>query len=247
MEALASSGYIAVAIDHPYAAAFTVFSDGRVALNDPALLPPAGRTQPGDQELREQLSATAAADQSFVMDQLQLLNGGQLDSRFAGKLDLQRIGLTGVSYGGGAMVWTCHRDPRCKAGLAQDGWYEPLPDSIVTEPLRQPFMFMQSETQMWKLDNLTRLDKLYQSADAPAYHLKFAGVLHADFGDYPLLTPLSAPLMYERGSLRGERTLQVIDAYLLAFFDTYLKNQSAPLLVGPSPDYPEVHFESHAP
>jgi predicted dienelactone hydrolase len=30
MEALASSGYIAIAIDHPYAAAFTVFSDGRV-------------------------------------------------------------------------------------------------------------------------------------------------------------------------------------------------------------------------
>ncbi|MGQ0600583.1 MAG: alpha/beta hydrolase family protein [Anaerolineales bacterium] len=247
MEALASSGYIAIAIDHPYAAAFTVFSNGRVVVNDPAMLPPAGRNQPGDQEAREELQATLVADERFVMDQLQLLNAGQLDARFAGKLDLQRIGLTGVSLGGGAIVWTCQLDARCKAGLVQDGWYEPLPETVVTEPLRQPFMFMQSETQMWKLDNLARLDTLYQGVSAPAFHLKFAGVLHADFGDYPLLTPLSAPLMYERGTLNGERTLQVVDAYLLAFFDQYLKNQPSRLLNGPALDYPEAQFESHSP
>lgn len=245
MEALASSGYVAIAIDHPYAAAFTVFSDGRVVVNDPAMLPPAGRNQPGDQEAREKLQATLVADVRFVMDQLQLLNAGQLDSRFAGKLDLQRIGLTGVSLGGGAVVWTCHLDARCKAGLAQDGWYEPLPETVVSEPLRQPFMFMQSETQMWTMDNLARLDTLYQGVSTPAFHLKLAGVLHYDFGDYPLLTPLGA-LLPERGRLNGERTLQVVDAYLLAFFDTYLKNQPSPLLNGPGLDYPEVHFESHS-
>jgi predicted dienelactone hydrolase len=246
MEALATAGYIAVAIDHPYAAAFTVFPDGRVALNDPAILPPAGRTQPGDQGMREKLAAIVAADERFVIDQLQALNAGKVDSRFAGTLDLQRIGLTGVSLGGGAMVWTCHLDARCKAGLVQDGWYEPLPESIVAEPLHQPFMFMQSETQMWNLDNLARLDKLYRSVNAPAYHLKLAGVLHADFGDYPLLTPLTG-LLYERGTLNGERTLQVVDAYILTFFDKYLKNRQTPLLEGPSLDYPEVHFESHSP
>jgi predicted dienelactone hydrolase len=246
MEALASSGYIAVAIDHPYAAAFTVFPDGRVVLNDPAILPDPDRPQPGDQEMRERLSATVAADERFVIDQLQGLNEGKFDSRFAGKLDLQRIGLTGVSLGGGAMVWTCHVDARCKAGLVQDGWYEPLPESIVAEPLHQPFMFLQSETQMWKSDNLARLDKIYSSANAPAYHLKFAGVLHADFGDYPLLTPLTG-LLYERGMLNGERTLQVLDAYILAFFNKHLKNQPSPLLDGPSLEYPEVHFKSHSP
>ena len=246
MEVLASSGYIAIAIDHPYAAAFTVFSNGRVVLNDPAMLPPAGRNQPGDQEARTALEATLVADERFVMDQLQLLNAGKLDSRFAGKFDLQRIGLTGVSLGGGAMVWTCHIDMRCKAGLAQDGWYEPLPQTVLSEPLRQPFMFMQSETKMWKMDNQARLDTLYQGGSAPAFHLKLAGVLHDDFGDYPLLTPLGA-LLPERGTLNGERTLQVVDAYLLAFFDEYLKNQPSPLLNGPSLDYPEVQFESHSP
>ena len=246
MEALASSGYIAVAIDHPYAASFTVFSNGRVGVNNPAMLPPAGRNQPGDQEAREKLEATIVADQRFVMDQLELLNAGKLDPRFAGKLDLGRIGLTGVSLGGGAMVWTCQLDPRCKAGLAQDGWYEPLPEAMISQPLHQPFMFMQSDTQRWKMDNLARLDMLYHGVDTPAFHLKLAGVLHDDFGDYPLLSPVSA-LLPERGSLKGERTLQVVDAYILAFFDTYLKDQPSSLLNGPSHDYPEVHFESHTP
>jgi platelet-activating factor acetylhydrolase isoform II len=246
MEALASSGYIAVAIDHPYAAAFTVFPNGRLVLNDPAILPPAGRNQPGDQEAREKLEATLVADERFVMDQLELLNAGKLDSRFAGKLDLQRIGLTGVSLGGGAMVWTCHIDMRCKAGLAQDGWYEPLPETVVSEPLRQPFMFMQSETQMWKMDNLARLATLFQGGGAPAFHLKLTGVLHYDFGDYPLLTPLNG-FLPERGALSGERTLHVVNAYMLAFFDKYLRNQPSSLLNSPSLDYPEVQFESHSP
>jgi predicted dienelactone hydrolase len=247
MEALASSGYIAVAIDHPYASSFTVFSDERVVFNNPDFLPPAGRDQPGDQEAREKMQAMIVADQRFVMDQLELLNDGKLDPRFARKLDLQRIGLTGVSLGGGATVWTCQVDDRCKAALIQDGWYEPMPDTVIAERLHQPFMFMQSETQMWKMDNLARLDALYQGVNAPAFHLKLAGVLHIDFGDYPLLSALSAPLVYERGTLNGQRTLHVVDAYILAFFNQYLKNQPSPLLNGPSPDYPEVQFESHSP
>ena len=244
MEALASSGYIAIAIEHPYATAFTIFSDGRVVYNDPAMLPPAGRNLPGDQAAREKLQAIVVADVRFVMDQLQLLNAGEVASPFAGKLDLQRIGLTGLSLGGGAITWTCQIDPRCKAGLAMDGWYEPIASSVLATPLRQPFMFMQSETQMWKMDNLARLDSLYQGVNAPAYHLKFSGVLHNDFSDYPLETPLSAPLMHERGTLNGARTVKIVDNYILAFFDQYLKKQPSALLQGPSPDVPEVQFKS---
>jgi len=246
MEALASSGYIAVAIGHTYGEMFTVFSDGRVVLNNPAILPPEGRRQPGDQAAGEALEATFVADERFVMDQLERLNAGQLDSRFAGKIDLQRVGLVGVSTGGGSIVWACHLDVRCKAGLAMDGWYEPLPETVLSEPLRQPFMFMQSETKLWKSDNLARLDELYQGVGAEAYHLKLTGVLHYDFGDYPLVTPLSA-LLPERGALDGERTVQVINSHMLAFFDKYLKDQPTPLLNGPSPDYPEAQFDSHSP
>ena len=142
------------------------------------------------------------------------------------------------------MLWTCQLDARCKAGLAMDGWYEPLPQEILSQPLHQPFMFMQSGTKMWKMDNLARLETLYQAVNGPAYHLKMAGLLHDDFGDYPLLTPLGW-LLHERGTMDGQRALQVVDAYLLAFFDQYLKDQPSPLLKGPSPDFPEVQFAAH--
>jgi predicted dienelactone hydrolase len=243
MEALASSGYVAIAIDHPYAAAFTAFPKGRVVLSDLKLLPKPGRNQPGDQEKREKWQAPIVADQRFVIDQLQRLNEGKLDSRFAGKLDLQRIGLTGVSLGGGAATWTCHIDSRCKAGLAQDGWYEAMPEKLILQPLKQPFMFMQSETKSWRGDNLARLDRLFKNVSAPVFHLKLAGVLHNDFGDYPLLSPVSM-MLPERGTLRGDRTLKVVNAYLIAFFDQYLKNLPSPLLKGRSIDYSEVQFEA---
>jgi hypothetical protein len=106
-------------------------------------------------------------------------------------------------------------------------------------------MSMQSETKSWKGDNLACLDRQYQRVNAPAFHLKLAGVLHNDFGDYPLLSPLSS-LLPERGVLKGDRTLHLVNAYLLAFFDRYLKNQPSPLLNGSSIDYPEVQFESHS-
>jgi predicted dienelactone hydrolase len=244
MEALASSGYVAIAIDHPYAAAFTAFPDGRVILSDLKLLPKPGRNQPGDQEKREKWQTPIVADQRFVIDQLQRLNEGKLDARFAGRLDLQHIGLTGVSLGGGAAAWTCHIDMRCKAGLAQDGWYEAMPKNLISQSLKQPFMFMQSETKSWKGDNIARLDRQYQGVSAPAFRLKLAGVLHNDFGDYPLLSPVSA-ILPERGTLKGDRTLKVVNAYLIAFFDQYLKNQPSPLLNGAAINYPEVQFDAH--
>ncbi len=238
VEALASSGYLAVAIDHTYGAMFTVFSDGRAVLNTPEVLPP------GDQQAAEVLEATYAADVRFVMDQLELLNAGQSDTRFAGQFDLQRVGLMGHSTGGGAIVWACALDPRCKAGLAMDGWFEPLPEAILSEPLHQPFMFMKSETAFWEGDNQARLESLYQGVEEDAIRLTILGTLHQDFSVLPLVTPISG-LLTERGPLDGDRTLKIVTDYLLAFFDRYLKSEASPLLNGPSPEYPEVQFESH--
>ena len=43
------------------------------------------------------------------------------------------------------------------------------------------------------------------------------------------------------------RAVQVVNAYLLAFFDEHLKGEQSPLLDGPSPDYPEVSIEVREP
>ena len=239
-EALASHGYIAVAVDHTYGAMFTVFPDGRLAPNDPAAIPPevpADAYQTGIQ----QLEAVYAADLRFVMDQLTLVNSGAIPSPLTGRLDLTRMGLYGHSTGGGAVVLACSQDQRCRAGLGMDAWLEPVPQPVLAQGLTQPFLFMRS--QVWaSADNDARLNTLYAGAQAGVIRLTIAGTKHYDFTMLPLLTPL-APALGLKGPISGQRGMAIITDYLLAFFDHTLKGQDRPLLDGPSPSYPEVTFE----
>lgn len=246
MEALAASGYIAVAIDHPYAMMFIVFPDGRVVVNNPAILPERDTTGQF-QRASETLEGVFAADDRFVMDQLEKLNAGSLDTRFAGRLDMRKVGLYGHSTGGGGIVRACSTDTRCKAGLAMDAWLEPVPDAILTKPLSQPFLFMRSErTDVWAPGggNDARLDTVYRGTGNDAYRMTILGTMHDDFTVVPILTPVNT-LLAERGPLPADRTLQIITDYILAFFNKYLKDEPSPLLNGASADYPEVKFESH--
>jgi pimeloyl-ACP methyl ester carboxylesterase len=241
-EALASHGYIAVAVDHTYGAMLTVFPDGRVALNDPAAIPP---QSPADvyQAGIETLEATYAADLHYVMDQLALVNSGAIPSPLTGRLDLTKVGLYGHSTGGGAVVLACSQDKRCRAGLGMDAWLEPVPAAVILQPLTQPFLFMRS--QVWaSAENDGRLDALYRGAQGGVARMTIAGTRHYDFTLLPLLTPL-APALGLKGPINGQRGMAIITNYLLAFFDQALKGQSRPLLAGPSADYPEVTFERH--
>lgn len=244
MEALASHGYIAVSIDHTYGAMFTVFPDGRVALNNPDALP--DNAPPDEyQKDSETVEATYAADIRFVLDQLEQWNAGSGDGRFAGRLDMTRVGLFGHSTGGGAVVLACSLDPRCTAGLGMDAWVVPIPASVVPGPIAQSFMFMRSE--VWATDkNKARLDVLYNVLTGSAYRLTIKGTGHYDFTLLPLLTPL-APYLKLKGPLEGNRAIQIVTDYMLAFFDKHLKGLAEPLLDGPSPAYPEVIFDSRQP
>ena len=239
-EALASHGYIAVAIDHTYGAMVTVFADGRVALNNPAALPDG---VPADEYQRasETVEATYAADLRYVLDQLTQLNSGAIPSPLAGRLDLAHVGLYGHSTGGGAVILACSQDVRCQAGLTMDAWLEPVPAPVLAQGLAKPFLFMRS--QVWAAGvNEPLLNTLYGAAQADEYRLVIQGTKHYDYTLLPLLTPL-APALGLNGPIEGRRGLAIITDYLLAFFDRYLKGQPSPLLDGPAPGYPEVNFE----
>ncbi len=239
MEALASAGYIAVGIDHTYGAMVTVFPDGRVALNNPEALPDGE----GFESASQILEATYAADVSFVLDELERLNVG--DGLLAGRLDVSRVGVFGHSTGGGAVVMACAQDARCKAGLGMDAWLEPVSDDVIAASLSQPFLFMNSE--LWATgDNQPVLDELLAGLTQTGYRMTIRGTRHYDFTLLPLLTPL-APALKLKGPIEGQRGMQIITDYLLAFFDKHLKGESEPLLDGPSAAYPEVIFERRTP
>jgi predicted dienelactone hydrolase len=112
-EDLASHGYIVVAIDHTYVSAASVFPD-RTVLSQEATTDfgpdPAGM-----------ITQIMAEDASFVIDQLEEMNAGKVESIFKGKLDLEKIGVIGHSVGGAVAYNLAINDPRVKAAIDLDG------------------------------------------------------------------------------------------------------------------------------
>jgi predicted dienelactone hydrolase len=236
-EALASRGYIAVAVDHTYGAMVTVFENGETALNNPAAIP-TGVPDAEYQRAITQLEATYAGDLSFVLDQLERLNAGVIPSPLAGRLDLTRIGVYGHSTGGGATVVMCAADPRCTAALGMDPWLEPVPGEVIEAGLAQPFLAMMSQT--WSSPaNDALVDRLLGAGSGDRAKMTIAGTGHYDFTLLPLLTPL-APALGLKGPIDGQRGMQIVTENLVGFFDRYLKSGG---IVNPAM-YPEVTFET---
>lgn len=235
LEEMASHGYIVFAIYHTYVTPITMFPDGRIVTFS---LPESLDTYPATYVHR-----VASEDQIFVANQLQALNNDD-GSMFAGKLNLEMLGVFGHSMGGTAAVLSCYQDSRFRACVNEDGFSDVLYQTY--EGILQPFMYMQKENNRdapWI--------SLYQSVRGPGYNLFLDGFGHLSFGDFTW-GPVSSSLPGRETSVRlvwvgdveGLRAIQIVRVYLLAFFDTYLKGEENVLLDGPSAEYPEVNFES---
>ncbi|MEP7292230.1 MAG: prolyl oligopeptidase family serine peptidase [Chloroflexota bacterium] len=219
-EALASHGYIVASINHPYTSAAVTFPDGRTTMLE------------FDFGSSLAQAAQLAADQSFVLDQLELLNAGEPESLFSGRLDLERVGVFGHSAGGNATALTFTSDSRFKAAINEDGSYVP---AARTGEITYPLMHMASEDFSLNM-------RTFSNYDAPVYNLTFNGFGHTDFTDF-----LAWGIFPLHGTVDRARALEITNAYIVAFFDQALKGEPSPLLSGASADYPEVDFQSNAP
>jgi pimeloyl-ACP methyl ester carboxylesterase len=150
------------------------------------------------------------------------------EEQFAQRLDLENIGLSGYSLGGSIVAMATAEDERIKATISQDG----LPPSFDYSRIKQPYMLFQAEEDF--ADEFTQFG-------GPTYLVASDHLVHTSFGDY-FFWPHHLDLPAE--IVDGARGTQIIDAYVIAFFDRYLKGEEAPLLDGPSPDYPEVEIEA---
>ncbi len=99
-------------------------------------------------------------------------------------------------------------------------------------------MFMQSEGA----GNINRL--FFERAKNHAYYVVVKGTKHFNYSDFSLFSPdyQKAGLL---GPIDGARMEGIMNAYVLAFFNKYLKGKDTPLLKGPAASYPEVEFSSH--
>src|SRR5712691_10096741 len=115
-EDLASHGYIVVGFDAPYRTFVVVLPDNRVVIRPPTNDP---ENLQADQAngLINRLLPMWTSDTAFVVTQLGHLNAADPSGKFTGRLDMQRLGMFGHSFGGATALQFCHDDPRCKAGI----------------------------------------------------------------------------------------------------------------------------------
>ena len=240
MQELASHGYIVAALEHPYGARLTVFPDGTLAPNNPAALPKDRPTEEYEAAARILVNQWAG-DIGYALGFLAELNRSDPQRQFTNLLALDKTGVFGHSTGGGAAIQFCGTDPRCKAGLTLDAFSRPISPEVLDNGTKQPFFYMFSE--LWPFERNTELFNRYYSHVDPANHVvTILGADHYDFTDLPALSPL-APQLGLKGPINGRRVQQVIDAYVLAFFDRQFKGTASTFFDGPQKAYPEVRYD----
>jgi predicted dienelactone hydrolase len=261
MEELASHGYVVFSLAHHYEAKFWIYPDGRFGFFDMTSKRMqqimAEQSQPGMMDLFNSMFTTRgveaqealfrqtvdfmptmllesprlwAEDIRFIIDELETLNTSE--GPFKGRLDLDRIGVMGMSMGGAAAGQACVEDARIKAGINADGGLlGDLPDTTTA----QPFMFMGSKRFIGYDEVFAR----HMTGDG--YTLTVPEADHYDYTDLTLLLREHQMI----GTIDGSLMLEIVNAYTLAFFDTYLKGQESELLQGKRAPYPEVIFLVH--
>jgi hypothetical protein len=75
----------------------------------------------------------------------------------------------------------------------------------------------------------------------PGLHLRITGTVHAFSSDVRVMLMTGIPPA--QGRIDPVRAIAITGVYTTAFFDRYLRGESADVLKGPSPQYPEVVFE----
>jgi dienelactone hydrolase len=226
IEDLASHGYVVAGTIPTYYTHYNVFSNGRVShtfksTHTNASLP------------------FWTGDLIFTLNQLEKLSSDGA-SQFHERLDFTRVGAFGHSFGGAASVQVAKDDPRVRAALDLDGT---LVGEVVESGLLKPFLMFDHPHPGER--DYHRDAVVFRDAK-PAYRLILAGSTHSfsgDFGFLPFIPTGAKQAAF--GTIDPARALVVAKAYVGAFFGEYLEGRKSPLLSGPSPEYPEITFETN--
>jgi predicted dienelactone hydrolase len=203
-----------------------------------------------------------AADLASVADHVARLNVDSAD-RFAGRLDLTRVGAFGHSFGGNAALQWCRTDRRCRAAVNMDGalWTE-----VGRVGLDRPALQMLGEHDNFRLtgEDAVRAGaapnvdwfeaekaislggwRTVHRRSQPGYTVQIRGATQISFMDVPFLPvqdgSIIKPLMATT-RIQPQRMWRISCDLLLAFFARHLNGAAAPLLDGPSDNYPELTF-----
>jgi dienelactone hydrolase len=183
-EELASHGYVVIAMDHTDCWA-TEFTDGRYLAGNHS----------GDVTGR-------LADMQFLLDEVTRLNNG--DPQFTGRLDVNRIGVYGISYGG-MVVETARSDSRVKCAALWDA----MNVQLNSAGLQKPLLIALGQSNLFYSQDAW----LFSKATNNAVFLQITGADHLTGCD----------IAWTPETPWGRSPALAFDACLVWFFDTYLK------------------------
>lgn len=236
MEELASHGYIVVSVEHTFSATGTVFSDGSKGGITPYELME-------DENFANAMVNKWTTDQMFAIDYLEKINN-ERGNIFFGKLNMEKLGVLGFSFGGAVSANTLVFDNRIKAGVNLDGFYygnnhtkgfgqpymeirsQPTPPDKVTETeLKMSHLSLERWKYIWFEEWDKRLNE-YVKNKGDFFSYTVNGADHFSFSDLPLIAPFMWLL-----SPKTSRIHKFTNQYTLAFFDQQLKGVKSNLLI----------------
>ena len=165
-------------------------------------------------------------DLCFVLQHLNKLD------RFKNKLDAEKIGVFGMSMGGGlASCAAYYKAPNVVAALSLDGCHYGMP---YDGKLEIPFM---------NIHGYDTSSLLFDKMDKDAYSVKVADTEHLDYTDFTLLEPVYKQIGYTGKKVNPRIMLDIMNKYALAFFDQYVKGINTDAVLKGKPLFENIEFE----
>ncbi|SDE92606.1 Platelet-activating factor acetylhydrolase, isoform II [Fontibacillus panacisegetis] len=257
MEELASQGYIVFSVSHPYDDFAVIYADGSVVpshstqfealIKDSADAITEAQKQIADEsspdfyramlrnsKLNAENVRIWGDDMIFIADQVGRLDDGSISSMFEGRLDTENMGIFGHSFGGAAAGQAILTDNRFKAFINLDG--TPFGDTV-DSIIEQPFLIMSAFSE--QNGNLMSESGYSQEQEDYAV-ITIKGTQHMNFTDLNVVLSNVGKAIGLLGTISPERQTEIMNAYIVSFFNKHLKGMQASSFDILLPEYPEI-------
>lgn len=242
---LASHGYVVGSISHTSHAFFTLDTEKTLTIADQSFLQKAVEINGLKDTSREKEVFTITKewmklrteDTHFVLNSILDETRNPLSESLFSKIDKNAIGLFGHSLGGASSAQTARERTDVDAVIVLDGTmlgeevdfqdgHVVLNDTPYPAPLLNVYAEDHYDSAMETQGE--RYNNFYASHQAlDAYETVFSGTGHLNFTDLSLFSPILAGKL-GIGSSDARRTIETMNEIVLAFFNSYLKNEGSP-------------------
>ncbi|KAL9082068.1 MAG: hypothetical protein Q9159_006755 [Coniocarpon cinnabarinum] len=239
--AVSSYGYTVVSMDHTYEPPVVEFPDGT------AIYANVTASNSTDPVLLNRTLDTRTADVSSVLDALSnpTTVASLLPTRGAKAFDTTRVAMFGHSFGGATTASAILNDPRLLGGINLDGQ---LFGPVIEAGLSRPFMLFTHGDQPIDGNATVSWNETFAHLRAFKLWLQLQGARHYAFSDvgedlaaFGVDTSVD-PYSQILGTINGQRAVDVVSRYVIAFLGMLFGGPEDPLFEGPSEIYPEVTF-----